>query len=190
MRSRMSVWLMCACVLTTTITAGAGDQVAVDRSTIDHAAETRARADNHGSAPRPEPVFSPTFQPNVEVKLNRAYSLAVDRVGRQPTCRSMFSQLGADGVEMLSSTLYMPASKKSESVICGGSRVAFTEVDTSVTKLCGRFGDVSDEKATVILLHEALHSAGLEERPHDPDAAMTAKQINSMVERRCGLRIR
>jgi hypothetical protein len=137
----------------------------------------------------PDPVFSPTVSVFIEKKLGRAHRLAVTRVASQPSCRSIFANLGADGVELLADTLYLPASKKSESIICGRATVAFTDVGQPVTRLCRRFGDVTDEQAAVILLHEALHSAGLDERPHDPDAEMTPKQINAMVERSCGFRM-
>jgi hypothetical protein len=41
------------------------------------------------------------------------------------------------------------------------------------------------DKAALVLLHEALHFAGLTEQPHDP-RAMTSSEINDMVKDRCG----
>jgi hypothetical protein len=38
----------------------------------------------------------------------------------------------------------------------------------------------------MVIVHEALHHAGLNEYPKDPDA-MTSKQINGMVMKHCGL---
>jgi hypothetical protein len=126
----------------------------------------------------------------VEKKLREAFDLAADRISRKPSCASLFARLNADGLEMLTRTLYLPASERSELKVCGRSTRAYTEVGESVTKVCRRFSALSDEMAAVILIHEALHFAGLDERPHDPDAEMTPAQINTMVERSCGFRIK
>jgi hypothetical protein len=36
------------------------------------------------------------------------------------------------------------------------------------------------------LIHEALHSAGMSEQPHDPDA-LSSFQINRLVRKNCDL---
>lgn len=135
---------------------------------------------------RTDPLVSPTVPFAVARKLEQAYSLALARVEGVPSCRSMFARLGADGVETLSRILYLPACRANESRICGRSTRAFTEVGSSIVKLCQEFERLSEDQAAVILLHEALHTAGLSERPRDPDA-MSPAEINAMVERSCGL---
>ncbi|MCG6947754.1 MAG: hypothetical protein LJE93_02410 [Acidobacteria bacterium] len=49
-----------------------------------------------------------------------------------------------------------------------------------------RLRELSDEQAAMVIIHEALHHAGLSEYPKDPDA-MTSRAINGMVSEKCGL---
>jgi len=51
--------------------------------------------------------------------------------------------------------------------------------------LCKRFDRVSNAMAVVVMLHEALHTAGLDEKSHAPDG-MAPHEINFLVERSCG----
>jgi hypothetical protein len=64
------------------------------------------------------------------------------------------------------------------------SALAYTLVGGAPTWLCRRFARLSDERAAAILLHEALHHAGMDEWPHDPQAA-PASAINELVEDAC-----
>jgi len=50
----------------------------------------------------------------------------------------------------------------------------------------GKIVDLLTEQAAMVVIHEALHHAGLPERPHDKKA-MTSGQINDMVREACGL---
>ena len=52
--------------------------------------------------------------------------------------------------------------------------------------LCPSFGDLSSKQAAVVLIHEALHHAGLTEQPADP-LGMTPDQRNQLVEASCRL---
>ncbi len=65
--------------------------------------------------------------------------------------------------------------------------MAFTSLGSAVTRLCPGFARLDDERAAVILLHEALHRAGLDEWPHDPDG-LTPQGINELVREGCGLK--
>jgi hypothetical protein len=123
----------------------------------------------------------------VERTLRDAFPVAVQRVREVDSCRDLFTQLGADGVETLTSTVYRPARSERDRGICeAADAAAFTVVDRSHTRLCARFGGRPRQTAAMILIHEALHSAGMTEQPHDPDA-LSSFQINRLVRRSCDL---
>jgi hypothetical protein len=63
---------------------------------------------------------------------------------------------------------------------------AVTAVGKRPVKLCRHFAQLSDSHAAMIVIHEALHLAGLTEYPHDPDA-MSGVAINRMVTEACDL---
>ncbi len=123
----------------------------------------------------------------VERKLQYAYPLALQRVREVDTCRDLFAKLGADGVATLDATLYRPAESERELEICSfTSALAFTGIGRSHTRLCDSFGGQARQTAAMILIHEALHSAGMSERPHDP-TALNSVQINRLVRTSCNL---
>jgi len=117
-------------------------------------------------------------------KLRAAFSTALERVQEIPHCGGLFGELGADGTEMLTTTLYTPTHPFDEQSLCQ-SAAAFTWVGGVHTRLCRRFSSLSEERAAMTLLHEALHHAGLTEKPADPDG-MTAREIDGMVNNVCG----
>jgi len=123
----------------------------------------------------------------VERKLQFAYPLALERVREIESCAGLFQDLGADGIEMLSTTVYRPARSKRELQVCTQTQAsAFTFVGKSRTTVCDGFGSRSRQAAAMILIHEALHTAGMSERPLDPDA-LSSYQINRLVRKNCGL---
>jgi hypothetical protein len=101
-----------------------------------------------------------------------------------PRCGGLFVELEADGVELLATTIYMPTHPFDEQSLCK-SAAAFTWVGGAHTRLCRRFSSLSIERAAMTLIHEALHHAGLTEKPADPEA-MTAREIDNMVGDACG----
>jgi hypothetical protein len=117
-------------------------------------------------------------------KLRAAFAVALERVREVPGCGALFAELGADGVEMLTTTIYMPTHPFDEQSLCR-SAAAFTWVGGVHTRLCRRFSSLSEERAAMTLIHEALHHAGLTEKPMDPDG-MTAREIDAMVGDACG----
>ena len=121
----------------------------------------------------------------VRHRLDLGFALAVQRVHEEPACRDLFSSLGADGVDRLSRALYLPP-QAGEERYCGTGVVAFTGVGQPHTRLCPAFGSLATDRAAIVLLHEALHFAGLGERPSDPSGP-TPLQINELVETACGL---
>ena len=96
----------------------------------------------------------------------------------------MFAALGADGIEVLNATSYFPvAYPVRRTKLCPRSP-AHTVVGASATWLCPEFKRLPVERAALVLIHEALHQAGLTEYPSDRDAT-TSLAINKMVKRKC-----
>lgn len=95
----------------------------------------------------------------VRAKLEAGFGLAMERASEVPGCRQLFAELGSDPVVALASTLYYPAALKQELGLCR-QVLAYTVVDGRPTWLCRRFAKLSDERAAIVLLHEALHRAG------------------------------
>jgi hypothetical protein len=99
-------------------------------------------------------------------------------------CNRLFRPLAVDGREILRRTLYYPA----ECVIQNDlfeSVVAYTYVGVSQTWLCRQFSDLPEEWAAMVLIHEALHRAGLGERPRNPEG-LHSSDIDVMVSQACG----
>jgi len=117
-------------------------------------------------------------------KLRAAFSMAIERVQEIPKCGGLFAELEADGVAMLTTTLYTPTHPFDEQSLCQRA-AAFTWVGGVHTRLCRRFSSLPEERAAMTLLHEALHHAGLTEKPMDPNG-MTAREIDGMVNDTCG----
>jgi hypothetical protein len=135
------------------------------------------------------------FEPRIDARMsddNRqrlvsSFQVAVDRVQEVPECGDMFDTLGADGIDTITMIFFTPIGKReARTDICNGS-VAYTYVgDGPTTWLCRKFSRLTDKEAATIIIHEALHHAGLTERPKDPKG-MTSAGINRMVSKRCGL---
>lgn len=128
------------------------------------------------------------LQPAVVRVLALAYPLAVKRVRTVVSCRALFERLGAGPVQSLMNSRYRAASpvRQSRADPCQYGAVAFTGVGSPDVRLCLKFGSLPVSSAAVVLLHEALHYAGLGEWPSTPHA-MTSGQINLMVREACGL---
>lgn len=142
-----------------------------------------------------EPWVHHKMDPAVRSKLEAGFELAADRIREIGQCGDLFARLGADGLEMLKTTLYLPvASYRHEVVVCGrdpstNSRgadiLAYTKVGGAPTWICRNFARVSDDTAAITVIHEALHHAGLKERPHDR-MAMSSIEITEVVQKACG----
>jgi hypothetical protein len=101
-----------------------------------------------------------------------------------PECAGLFSRLNTEGTDALTKTLYYPADPRLEKKLCRGAE-AFTWLGASQTYVCRRYSSLTNDFAAMLLVHEALHHAGLTERPQDRKA-MSAHEINVMVTRACG----
>lgn len=119
--------------------------------------------------------------------LRISHGLAIDRLRKHDSCRALFTELGADGVDILSSIRYVRDAAMSTSPCRGRSVAAYTNLDSSQVWLCvDGFGGLDHQEATMILLHEALHHAGVLEAPREPGAP-TSQELNQLVRQECGL---
>jgi len=142
-----------------------------------------------------EPWIHHKMEPGVRARLEAGFDLAVERVCEIEACADLFTRLGADGIDMLKTGLYLPVhSYRHEIVVCGrnpatnswgAKNLAYTKVGGTPTWICRHFSRVSTETAAIAVIHEALHHAGLKERPHDR-MAMSSIEITEMVTTACG----
>ena len=133
-----------------------------------------------------EPTIDANMSDNNRERLVSSFQIAVERVREVPECRELFTELGADGIDTITKIYFTPIGiHGARAKVCNGS-VAYTFVGGGPTWLCRKFSRLSDKQAAMIIIHEALHHAGLTERPRDPDG-MTSADINRMVSKGCGL---
>jgi len=141
-----------------------------------------------------EPFIHPSMALEVRVKLEVGLELAAERVGEIEACGDLFTQLGVDGIELLSTSLYLQVdSHRREVQFCGrdgaasswgGKTLAYTKVGAPATWICRHLARAPAEVAAVAVIHEALHYGGLTEWPSDR-LAMTSEQITQMVKKAC-----
>jgi hypothetical protein len=124
---------------------------------------------------------------NNRERLTSSFQIAIDRLREVPECREMFTELGSDAVDTVTRIYFTPIGiHGARANICNGT-VAYTFVGSGpITWLCREFSRLTDKQAAMIIIHEALHHAGLTERPKDPKGK-TSASINRMVSKRCGL---
>jgi hypothetical protein len=134
------------------------------------------------------PLIQGGFDARIRGKLNVAFRLAAQRLRELPECSQLFAELSTDGLARLRATRYQSVADTGGDRVCGRGldAAAFTMVNSPRTIICPAFDRLTVEDAAVIVLHEALHSAGQTEWPLDPNAPNSG-QINRMVRAACGL---
>lgn len=156
-----------------------------------------AVAQNLQAASQP-PVLGSTsgrrFQPHTSGPLTTraarnlfsGFAVALDRVREIPSCSTLFEPFATTGFESMISSYYVAPSPVERRDFCGGGVTAFTQVGSRVVRLCPAFDGVDRNTAALLLIHEALHFAGMIESPSAGDA-MTAGEINDLVRMACHL---
>jgi hypothetical protein len=132
-----------------------------------------------------EPWIHSKMSVDEREKLQAAVRIAANRIAEVEECSELFTRLDADGKEMLKATLYIPVSSYNRKDGICRRAAAYTKVGARSTFVCPEFSRLSDERAAMFVIHEALHHAGLTEKPQDR-RGMTSLAINSMVGRSCG----
>ena len=116
-------------------------------------------------------------------RLEEAFAVAVHRVHTVPACQALFEDLELDAHTALDFSIYYPARIDHEVSTCRRA-VAFSYVGAGPTRLCRRFADLDLERAVEVVLHEALHRAGLTEHGAQP-AGLLPSQIDAVVHTAC-----
>jgi len=137
------------------------------------------------SGGRSHPWISDKLPNRVRQNIESAVELVVERLEGRPSCASLFTELGKDGVAVINRTLYYPANARMETKVCWRA-YAFTEVGIRPTWICRRLWQLPVWRQALVLLHEALHHAGLEEWPHSKGAAHSST-VSGRVAAACGL---
>jgi hypothetical protein len=133
-----------------------------------------------------EPRISGALSKRIDRKLREAFPVALQRVRDLPECRELFTNLGTDALEKFTTSIYYPTTAQMEDRVCQRGVSAFTYVNSPQTRLCRGFSSLGAERAAVTLIHEALHWAGLSEKPLDKDG-MDPRDIDRMVKKACDL---
>ena len=121
----------------------------------------------------------------VRRQLSLAFRLAQESIQSNPACSALFGSFGTDGRELLAAVEFNGALFEKVGDTCGRNGVAaFTEVKSKRIRLCPGFAVLSVPAAALILIHEVLHSAGLSEKPLDPNG-LTPQEINRLVAVSC-----
>ncbi len=141
---------------------------------------------------RQKPWIHPDLTSELAAKLTIAIEIANDRINTLPACSGLFRKLGSEASDTLGSVFILPAQDQHEKSVC--SRVvALTMMGTSKTWVCQSLAKLSDKQVAMVLIHEALHHAGLRERPKKlgtrirDRTAKTSAEINQMVSISCRL---
>jgi hypothetical protein len=132
------------------------------------------------------PNLRPGLLPELRAKVIESFGLAGSQVRSVDSCRGLFARLGADGGDRLQRTFYYPATREVVEKRCAKGVLAATNPGSSVTWLCPGFKSLTTRRAALVLIHEALHFAGLPERPQVA-GAMSSAEINDLVHDACRL---
>jgi hypothetical protein len=116
--------------------------------------------------------------------LGLAFAVALERVRSNGGCGALFDELRTDAVSALLRTVYHPVQTHSDMALCRRGVIAVTEVNGSRTRICPNIRRVSRPLLASILIHEALHHAGMSEAPFDP-LAPTSAEITRRVKVSC-----
>ncbi len=128
----------------------------------------------------PAPLMADRLPAPLRFALTAAFKTAYRRTHELESCRGLFAGLVLDGASALSTSHYdLPAR-------CQRRVGAVTGVRSHRIRLCPAFTTLSCNDRVAILIHEALHTAGLSEWPQDPEAP-TSREITERVKRACSL---
>jgi hypothetical protein len=157
---------------------------AQDRPAAAGSKTAHVRQEHPTMGSRISPWIQNAMNPSLAAKLRSAINLAADHLEIEEACRGLFAVLGADGTATIAgSTYFHVPNHYLETTICD-TRHAYTYVGGGPVWVCRNFQWLSTEQAAAVVIHEALHHAGLTEKPSDPHG-MTSLDINRMVMKRC-----
>ncbi len=126
------------------------------------------------------------MRPDDSFVLKAAFRGAVKRIEKVKSCSALFDDLMVDGLQALARSRYNAPQSQWEQRQCSAGIAAYTVVGSNRVVVCRHFQRLDRRVQSAVLIHEALHTAGLGEAPLDPEAT-TAVEIETMVEEACGL---
>ena len=126
------------------------------------------------------------LNPTQQQQVNQAINKAQNTLAASAACREMFNDLNrSNGSQVIDDTEYRAAEAGDSNCV---NASAYTRVNSLTVLICQSFSNnLTTNGRAVRLIHEALHSAGMTERPQDPTAARTSAEINAWVKATCGL---
>ena len=133
-----------------------------------------------------EPHIEGQFSAREAFFLKTAFRKAVKKLARKASCRALFDDLALDGLQALDRSRYQRVRSAADRETCTSGVFAYTGVGQDRIMLCRHFNSLDEGGKVVILIHEALHTAGMGEAPIDPEG-MTSEVINELIEKACGL---
>jgi hypothetical protein len=139
-----------------------------------------------GAPPVVKPRVSGNLLGPVRQQLSLGFFLAQSRIRTHPTCSALFERFRVDGAELLGRVRFNGAAFETSFSTCKHGVAAYTTVGSHQIVLCPGFGGIPVPGAALILIHEVLHSAGMTEKPSDPNG-FAAGEINVMVKVSCNL---
>jgi hypothetical protein len=181
-RRTLAVSLVLGCLVAG---ASAGQETAAEPAAGAGMSAPTARIARHDAGSDSSATVIGSLPPGVRGKLERGWFVAHRHLEEHASCRALFTDLGADGYERLHHTIYLGRPRGSDRRSCPRRVAAHTSLHRPYTQLCPDFARLSDNWAGIVLLHEALHFAGLPESPAVP-GALTSSDINQLVIDRCG----
>ena len=113
------------------------------------------------------------------------FQLAFRKVRDRP-CGALFDRLNFNGPIALALTSYSAPRHPTEQALCDKGVHAVTRAGQREVRICSSLRRLTREGVAAILIHEALHTAGLSEFPEDPQG-LTSAEITRAVLKTCGL---
>ena len=111
------------------------------------------------------------------------FQLAFRKV-REPQCNALFARLDFNGPIALALTSYSAPRHPAEQALCDRGVHAVTRAGQREVRICSSLRGLTREGVAAILIHEALHTAGLGEYPEDP-RGLTSAEITRAVLKAC-----
>jgi hypothetical protein len=154
----------------------------------ERASASLARRAAKAQYPRLKPTVEEGLSARVRSRLSSALRFASQQVVKVDSCAALFSDLGADGREQLARAVYyLPSVDQKERLCIQGGGAAFALVGGYRIGICTKqFVNLTQWEAAMTLIHEALHHAGMPERPAVPNA-LSSREINKLVRVSCNL---
>jgi hypothetical protein len=126
-----------------------------------------------------------SLSPRQSQQLRSALALAIEQVDRS-SCKTLFQVLGQDGTLLLQNASFTVPDPESQRRVCNQNlAVLFTTVGGRKITVCqNSLAELARSELATLLIHEALHMAGVAENP-PVHGAPTSAGLTRLVKRSC-----